>query len=103
SQQPLGVPGDGEEPLLEKPLLDPDIGVPFAVAVDDLLVRQHRLARRTPVDRGPLAERQARLEELQEEPLRPLVVPEILGRELVTPVEHAPEAPQLPAYGRAVR
>src|SRR2546430_13371433 len=54
---------------------------------------------RTPIDRRLLPEGDPRLEELQEDPLRPLVVAGVGGRELVTPVEHAPEAPQLPAEG----
>src|SRR5690606_18471842 len=38
-----------------------------------------------------------RLVELQEEPLGPLVVPGVGGRELVAPVEHPPEAGELAA------
>ena len=96
-EQALRVLRDGEEPLLEQALLDLGVGVALAVAVDDLLVGDDALVLRAPVDRRLLAERQPRLEELQENPLRPLVVAGVGGGELVPPVEHAPEPLQLPA------
>src|SRR5256884_2762680 len=71
----------------------------LAETVDHLLVRHDAHILRTPIDRRLLPEGDPRLEELQEDPLRPLVVAGVGGRELVTPVEHAPEAPQLPAEG----
>src|SRR2546426_802806 len=71
----------------------------LAETVDHLLVRHDAHILRTPIDRRLLPEGDPRLEELQEDPLRPLVVAGVGGRELVTPVEHAPEAPQLSAEG----
>src|SRR5688500_12029346 len=64
-EQALGIETDGEEPLLEQPLLD--LGAaPLARAVDDLLVRQHRLVLRAPVDGSLLLVREPALEQLQE-------------------------------------
>ena len=74
----------------------------LAVAVDHLLVRHHAHVLRTPIDRRLLPKRDPRLEELHEDPLRPLVVAGVGRRELVTPVEHAAEAPQLAAERRDV-
>ncbi len=97
AEQALGVPGDREEPLLEEALLDLGVGVALAVAVDHLLVGDDAFVLRAPVDRRLLAERQPRLEELQKNPLRPLVVAGVGGGELVPPVEHAAEALELAA------
>src|SRR5207244_3123062 len=86
-------------PLLEEPLLDLRVGMALAETVDHLLVRHDAHILRTPIDRRLLPEGDPRLEELQKDPLRPLVVAGVGGRELVTPVEHAPETPQLTAEG----
>src|SRR5438132_10683290 len=67
----------------------------LAVAVDHLLVGENAHVLGTPVDRGLLAEREPRLEELDEDPLGPLVIARVRRGELVAPVEHAAEAPQL--------
>src|SRR6059036_1702395 len=69
----------------------------LAETVNHLLVRHDAHVLRTPIDRRLLPEGDPRLEELQEDPLRPLVIAGVGGRELVTPVEHAAEAPQLAA------
>src|SRR5205807_677400 len=98
-EQRLRILGDVEEPLLQEALLDLGVGVPLAVAIDHLLVGDHAHVLGTPVDRRLLAERQARGEQLQENPVRPLVVAGVGGGELVPPVEHAAEAPQLAAEG----
>src|SRR5438093_885949 len=58
-----------EEPLLEETLLHPGVGMALAVAVDHLLVGENAHVLGTPVDRGLLAEREPRLEELDEDPL----------------------------------
>ncbi len=72
-QQPLGVVGDLEVPLGQLAL--GDLGpAALAVAVDDLLVGQHRLVVRAPVDRAVLPVGQPPLAELQEQPLGPAVV-----------------------------
>src|SRR5438034_2986782 len=56
----------------------------LAETVDHLLVRHDAHILRTPIDRRLLPEGDPRLEELQEDPLRPLVVAGVGGRELVT-------------------
>ncbi len=89
-EQPLGVLGNPEEPLVQ--VLQADLGpASLAAAVHDLLVRQARLARRAPVHRRLLAVRQAALVEDQEDPLGPLVVVGGGGVDLPPPV--VPEAP----------
>ena len=85
-QQLLGVVGDLEVPLGQL-LLGHLRPAPLADAVDDLLVGQHRLVLRAPVDRAVLAVGQSPLEELQEQPLRPAVVLRVAGVERARPVE----------------
>src|SRR5205823_13015313 len=68
-EQRIRVGGDAEEPLLHLASLDEGAAT-LAVAVDHLLVREHGLVVRAPVDRGLLAVCEPFLEELQEEPLR---------------------------------
>ena len=84
-EQPVGVVGDLEVPLRE--LLLDDLGAaPLAVAVDDLLVREHRLVVGAPVDRALLAVREAALVEPLEEPLVPAVVLRVAGVQDARPV-----------------
>ena len=71
-EQLVCVVRDLEEPLLEVPRLHL-CSATLAVAVDDVLVRDDRLVVRAPVDRRRLPVREAALEELQEQPLRPAV------------------------------
>ena len=85
-QQPVGVLPDLEEPLLQVALLDRHVGMSPAGAVDDLLVRQHGLVHRAPVDRRQCTIRQPHLVEEQEQPLRPAVVVGVAGRDLPPPV-----------------
>ena len=85
-QQLLGVVGDLEVPLRQLALGHLGTAA-LAVAVDDLLVGQHRLVLRAPVDRAVLAVGQALLAELQEQPLRPAVVRRVAGVEPAGPVE----------------
>ena len=85
-EQAVGVVGDAEEPLLELARLD-HVAAALAAAVDDLLVGEHGLVVRAPLDRGLLAVGQAVLEELQEDPLRPAVVARLVGAELARPVD----------------
>ena len=72
-QQPVGVVGDLEEPLLEL-LHDDRRAAALAAPVDHLLVRQHGLVLRAPLDRRALAVGEPALEQLQEDPLGPAVV-----------------------------
>ena len=85
-EQAVGVVGDPELPLLE--LLGLDLrAAALATTVDHLLVGQNGLVVRAPLDRGLLAVGQAVLVELQEDPLRPAVVPRLVGAELARPVD----------------
>ena len=72
-EQAVGVLGDPEEPLLEVALLDEGAAA-LAVAVDHLLVGEHGLVVRAPLDRGLVAVGEVALEQAQEDPLGPAVV-----------------------------
>jgi hypothetical protein len=89
-EKPVRIGGDAEEPLLQGARLDLPAAA-LAVAVDHLLVREDGLIVRAPVDYRVLAIRESSLEELQEEPLRPVVVAGLGGRELATPVDRPAE------------
>ena len=82
----VGVVGDLEVPLVEL-LLHDDRVAALAVAVDDLLVGEHRLVVRAPVDVGVLSVREAPLVHLQEQPLVPAVVLRVGGVDDAVPVE----------------
>ena len=85
-EQPVGVVGDPEEPLLELARLDHRPAA-LAAAVDHLLVGEHRLVLRAPVDRRLVAVGQPALEQAKEQPLRPAVVARLVGAELARPVD----------------
>ena len=87
----LGVVGDPQVPLLEVAPLDRVAGA-LAAPVDDLLVGEHGLASRTPVDRRRLAVGQAGLEQLQEDPLGPVDVLGAVAAHLAAPVVDASDA-----------
>ena len=93
-EQTIRVVGDPEEPLLEVLLLD-DGTAALATALDDLLVGEHSLVDRAPVDRGLLAVGKVLLVELQKEPLRPAVVLRRVTRDLATPVDRPPHSAHL--------
>ena len=90
-QQPVGVVGDLEVPLGQVALGDL-VAAALAAAVDDLLVGQHGLVVRAPVDRRGLAVGQPPLQEAQEQPLRPAVVLGVAGVQPPAPVEADAEA-----------
>ncbi len=96
-EQLLAVVGDLEEPLRQLAALDRSAGAP-AAAVDDLLVGQHRLVDRIPVDPGLLAVDQARLEEVEEHRLLMAIVARIAGRDLARPVDRQPHGLELGAH-----
>ena len=85
-EQRVGVVGDPEEPLRQALRLDLGAAA-LAVPVDHLLVGEHRLVLRAPLDRRLLAVREPLLEEAQEEPLRPAVVGRVGRGELARPVD----------------
>ena len=97
-EQVVGVLGDAEEPLLQVPALD--LGAAALTApVDHLLVREHGLVVRAPVDGRFPAVGEALLEEPQEEPLRPAVVGRLVRGDLAVPVDRPAHALHLRADG----
>ena len=83
------------------PLLDDRPGTP-AAPVDHLLVGEHRVIDRIPVDLRLLARDQARVEEVQEQLLLMLVIGRIAGRDLARPVEREPHRLQLRPHRRDI-
>ena len=84
-QQPVGVLGDLEVPLVQR-LLGHRGAAALAGAVNDLLVGQHGLVLGAPVDRVVLAVGQAAFVEALEQPLGPAVVLRIGGVQPAGPV-----------------
>ena len=82
AQQPLGVVGYAEEPLLELPDFDQRAAALAATFGVHLLVGEHGLVFGAPLHRRLLAIRQAALVQAQEDPLRPAVVARFLRAEL---------------------
>ena len=98
-QQLLGISGDLEEPLGQLAPLHRRAGAP-AAAVDHLLVGQHGVLDRVPVDPGFLAIGQPGLEEVEEHLLLVPVIVGIAGRDLARPVVgQSPMRLQLRAHG----
>ncbi len=100
-QQFFRVRRDAEEIHRDLALLDSRAGAP-AAALDHLLVGEHGLIHRIPVHDAGLLVREALPEHAQEEPLVPLVVIGIAGREFARPVEREAEAVQLRFHVRDV-
>jgi hypothetical protein len=88
-EQLLGVIGDLQVVAGDLALLDERAGAPPA-AVDHLLVGEHRLVDRVPVDDLRLAVGDALFEHLQEHPLVPAVVRRVAGGDLARPVDREP-------------
>ena len=96
-EQVVRIVGDLEEPLGELAALDRSAGTP-AAAVNHLLVGEHRLVDRVPIDLRLLARNEACGEEIQEQLLLVLVIARIAGRDLPRPVEREPHRLQLRAH-----
>ena len=90
-QQLIRIRGDPEEPLLHVPS-DHRSAAAIALAVDHVLARDDGLVVRAPEDRSRLPVREPGLEELQEQPLRPAVVLDVVGRDLAVPVDDPAQA-----------
>ena len=97
-EQAVGVRRDAEEPLLEILRFDLEAAA-LAAPVDDLLVGEHGLVVRAPVDGRFLSVRETRLVELEEEPLGPLVVLGLVRRDLALPVDRPAHSLGLRADG----
>ena len=89
-EQFLCVLRDAEVVAGNLALLDDGVGAP-AASVDDLLVGEHGLVDRVPVDDLRLAIRDALVEHPEEHPLIPAVIPGRAGSDLARPVEGQPE------------
>ena len=88
--EPLGVLRDLEHPL-RLDAADNLAAAAFAHAVDNLLVREHAFAGGAPVDGHLFFVGKAVLEQLEENPLCPLVIVGIGGVDLARPVERNAE------------
>ena len=88
-EQLVGVRRDVEVVARDLALFDRGAGAP-ALAVDHLLVGQHGLVHRVPVDDLGLAVGDALFQHLQEQPLVPLVVGRVAGGDLAAPVDGQP-------------
>ena len=92
-EQPVGVFGDLEVPLVQHP--PHHVGAAaLALPGDDLLVGQHGLVHRAPVHVPVPAVGQAALVEPQEQPLVPVVVGGIAGLQPAAPVERGRVPPE---------
>ena len=100
-QQIFGIVGDLEEPLGQLALLDDRARAP-AAPVDHLLVGEHRLIDRVPVDLRFLARDEAGDEEVEEQLLLMLVIARIAGRDLARPVDRQAHRLQLGAHRRDI-
>ena len=93
-EQLVGEAGDAEEPLVHL-AAHHHVAAALALAVEHLLVGQHRLAGGAPVYGGQGAVGQAAVVELEEEPLIPAVVVGGAGDDLPVPVIHGAHGAEL--------
>ena len=96
-QQIVGIVRDLEEPLRQFALLDDRARAP-AAAVDHLLVGEHGLVDRVPVDLRLPARDEAGAEEVEKQLLLMLVVARVASRDFARPVERQPHRLQLRAH-----
>jgi len=101
-QQLVRVLRDPVKPLRHLPLHHDRVAA-LAPSVDDLLVGQHCLVARAPVDRRISAVGEALFVELQEHPLIPAVVLGVARDDLAAPVDRGAHAIELVAHVRHVR
>ena len=100
-EQILRVIRDAQVVHRDLALLDDRTGAP-AFTVDHLLVREHGLIDRIPIDHARLLVRDALFEHAQEQPLIPVVVLGLTGGELTRPVERKAERLELALHVRDV-
>ena len=93
---------DLEEPLREVALFDQRPGPPTPT-VDDLLVREYGLVDRIPIHARGLAIDQARLQEIQKNPLLVLVIARVAGRDFTRPIERQAHRLELATHRVDVR
>ena len=97
-QQIVGEGGDLQEPLGQQTLFDQGARAP-AAAVDDLLVGQHGVFNRVPIDPGFLAVDQPGLEEVEEHPLLVPIISRLAGGDFAAPIVAEAHGLQLLAHG----
>ena len=96
-KQLVGVSGDSNEPLWNFSLFHYGAGAP-SLAIDDLLVGQHGLINRIPIDDSILAVSESLFHQPGKEPLLPTVVLRLAGRYLSRPVIRETHPLQLSAH-----
>ena len=100
-EQLVAERGDAQKPLGQEPLLDDRPGAP-AAPVDHLLVGQHGIFGRVPIDPGFLAVGEVRREEVEKHLLFVAVIFRMAGRDLARPVIGKAHALQLAAHRRDI-
>ena len=100
-EQFLAEFGDAQKPLRQEALFDERPGAPSA-PVDDLLVGQHGMIDRVPVDPAFTTIGEPRRKKIKEHLLFVAVVFGVAGRDLARPVIGEPHPLQLPAHRRDV-
>ena len=100
-EQLVGKGGDAQEPLRQQALLDERARAP-AAPVDHLLVGEHGVLDRVPIDPGFLAIGEPGREEVEEHLLLVAVIVRVAGRDLARPVVAEPHAFELRAHRRDV-
>ncbi len=93
-QQFLGVLGDRQVIHRDFVLLDQRAGAP-TTTIDHLLVGEHGLVHRVPVDHAGLQVGDALFQHPQEQPLVPAVILRLAGSHLAFPVHRETQQPQL--------
>ena len=86
-QQAVGILRDPKHPLIEFLLCDFGTAA-FTAAIDDIFIRDTRLAARTPVDRHESLVCQSGFEHFYEDPLCPFVIARIGRIDFARPVIH---------------
>ena len=96
-KQLIGVSRDPNEPLRNFPFLNHRAGAP-PLAIDHLLVGQHGLVNRVPIDHGVLAVSESFFHQPGKKPLLPAVILRLAGRYLARPVIRETHTLQLSAH-----
>ena len=96
-EQLFSIVGDLHEPLSNLPALDRGVTAP-TTPIYDLLIGQHRLIVRTPVDRSRLFVCQTFAEQACEQPLFPAVIVGFAGGQLARPIVAKSERFELIAH-----
>src|SRR5690606_10466235 len=89
-EQPVGVSGNPQHPLAKCAAFD-GMAAHLGLAVNDLLIGEHRLERGAPPDRALVDVREPAAEKLKKDPLRPAEVLRISRVDLALPVVGEPE------------